>query len=117
MTGNERTNFGQRLLILVAVVVLIGGGAYDFYAFSSQGTARATTTEMPSATSSSTSNSSSTEYVTGTSVTETDTFFTTACPLPSTAGGSFELRIVSDSNGLPVSGEKVNEINSGSCSN
>lgn len=114
MTGRGRTNSGERLLIVAAVAVLVGGSAYDFYAFSSQ---PAAITEFSSATSSSTSNSSSTEYVTGTSVTETDIFFTTDCPLPTTAGGSLELRVVSDSSGLSVSVEYVNEINSDSCSN
>jgi hypothetical protein len=61
-------------MVLAAVVVLVGGSAYDFNAFSTQVMGRATT-EMPSATSSALSNSSTTEYVTGTNVTETDTFF------------------------------------------
>jgi len=117
MTGRGGTNSGERLLILAAVAVLVVGSVYDFYAFSSQATASGTTTEIPSATSSSPSNSSSTEYVTGTSVTETDTLFTASCFPPSSAGGSFELRIESDSNGLPVSGETVNAVNYGSCSN
>lgn len=48
MTGRARTNSGERLLILAALAVLVGGSAYDFYAFSAQGTARVTTTEVPS---------------------------------------------------------------------
>jgi hypothetical protein len=36
MTGRGGTSLGERLLILAAVAVLVGGSAYDFYAFSSQ---------------------------------------------------------------------------------
>ena len=36
MTGTGRTTSGERLLVLAAVAVLVGGSAYDFHAFSLQ---------------------------------------------------------------------------------
>jgi len=44
MTGRGGTNSGERLLILAAVAVLVGGSAYDFYGFSSQTLTTITTT-------------------------------------------------------------------------
>jgi hypothetical protein len=43
-----RTNLGQRLLVLAAVVVLIAGSTYDFYSFSTQSTPRTTSTQEAS---------------------------------------------------------------------
>lgn len=114
MTGGEKTSWGGRLLVIGAIAVLIGGTAYDFRAFSTQPTG--VNTEAPLTATSSTSNSSTAEYVTGTKVTESDTLFTASC-LPSTGGGGFQFRVVSDSTGQPVSGETVNAANRDSCSN
>jgi hypothetical protein len=42
MTSTRRTNSGDWLVVLAAVVVLVGGSAYDFYAFSTQGNSATT---------------------------------------------------------------------------
>jgi hypothetical protein len=60
MTGRKLSS-RERLLILAALAVLLGGSAYDFGAFSSRGTPAASTTGVPSRTT-----TVSSETVTGT---------------------------------------------------
>jgi hypothetical protein len=58
MTGRWSANPGERLLVIAAVAVLVGGSAYDFYAFSTQ--AKSTTTATVVTTTSATTIASST---------------------------------------------------------
>jgi hypothetical protein len=46
MTGRGGMTSGERLLILAAVAVLVGGSAYDFYAFSPQPQASSSSTAL-----------------------------------------------------------------------
>jgi len=56
MTGRWSSNPGERLLVIAAVAVLVGGSAYDFYAFSSQALTSITTTTAAGTTSTTTVN-------------------------------------------------------------
>lgn len=94
-------------LLSAAVVVLLAGSLFDLYEFNNQG--------ATSRSSSIVSTFLTTGFVTGTSVDRaSDTFFTGQCG-PSSGGGGFELLVVSDSKGTPVSGETINSIDTNTC--
>jgi hypothetical protein len=57
--------------------------------------------------------SSSTSFVTGTSVNSASDTYLTSCSV--TGIGGFELRVVSDSTGAPVSGETINAVDRLGC--
>jgi hypothetical protein len=56
-----------------------------------------------------------TGYITGTRVTETDTFLNSSICFAPGGDGGFGLRVVSDSTGAPVSGETVNAVMTDVC--
>jgi hypothetical protein len=97
----------ERALLSAAVAVLLAGSLFDLYEFNKQG--------ATSSSSSIVSTFLTTGFVTGTSVDRaSDTFFTGQCG-PTGGGGEFEIRVVSDSTGTPVSGETINAIDTAQC--
>jgi hypothetical protein len=97
----------ERALLSAATVVLLAGSLFDLYEFNKQGASSSSSSIAPTFL--------TTGFVTGTSVdSASDTFFTGQCG-PSSGGGGFELRVVSDSTGTPVSGETINAIDTNQC--
>ncbi|HVB95493.1 MAG TPA: hypothetical protein VND41_02685 [Nitrososphaerales archaeon] len=113
---------GERLLLSAAVALLLVGSVLDLYEFNIQG--RTTSRSESGSYSGSISSSNTrvgtwltTSYLNGTSVnSSSDTFFTAStCSQPTGGGGGFELRVVSDSAGTPVSGETINAVGKDEC--
>jgi hypothetical protein len=92
-------------IMAIVVVVLATLGLASYFSLSSIPPNRPETSLSTTQTSSFTATSG---FVTGTSTTASNTFFATSCTI--TGVGGFGLRVVSDSTGLPVSGETVNAI-------
>jgi hypothetical protein len=107
-------NGSERLLLSAAVVVLLAGTSFDLYEFTMQGTT--SSSGGISSSNGAISTFLTTGFVTGTSVTgASDTFYNQdVCPAPG-GGGGFELRVVSDSAGAPVSGETINAVGMARC--
>jgi hypothetical protein len=98
----------ERALVSAAVVVLLAGSSFDLYEFNMQGTSSIRSN-------SSISTFLTTGFVTWTRVSSSDTFLnSTICP-PPVGGGGLELRVVSDSTGVPVSGETINAVDAARC--
>jgi hypothetical protein len=99
MTGRGRTNWGERLLILAAVAVLIGGSAYDFHAFSS---------ETQASSSSSTALAEGplvfTSPVSAQGIQLMVTLNSSSIPYLGTIGAQIELLTANDNTTLPVPG-------------
>jgi hypothetical protein len=110
----------ERLLVSAAVAVLLAGSLFDLYEFSTQGAMSSSSGTSSGITSTSEGGVATwltTSYLNGTSVnSSSDTFYTSsACFQPTGGGGGFELRIVSDSTGEPVSGETINAVHKTEC--
>jgi len=97
--------------IFFLAVILLGVGLFGYYE-----TTAGTTTSTLSKSTTTVSTVVSARSVTGTSESATDTFINSTALIPCIGGqGVMQLLVVSDSTGVPISGESINAVNGLSC--